>query len=227
MAARTSSEPATLSPDLPRAIPRPRHSAWPTRASAQHARTGHGAQDPPRPAGPPSAPSVTSYDQVRRRGSRSDWVRFSSWTWRRRSRRSSVSRCGTSRRGRVDRLPPGKRRVRRGAGPHAGAPAARRVVTAARRAGSAIGVVNPRRAGSPGRCGRRRERAPRAAGPVPGARQPVMIAGSLTPGRPFSTWPANRRRKAGSVSDTTVRSYQRLPARRSTGFRTVAPARTV
>lgn len=31
----------------------------------------------------------------------------------------------------------------------------------------------------------------------------LLSAGSLTPGRPVSTWPANRRVKAASVSQTT------------------------
>lgn len=57
--------------------------------------------------------------------------------------------------------------------------------------------------------------------------QPVMIAGSLTPAAPVSTWPASRRRKPVSVSDFTVRSYQRLVARRSTVCCTSAPALTL
>lgn len=53
----------------------------------------------------------------------------------------------------------------------------------------------------------------------------LAIAGSLTPTRPFSTCPANRRRNDPSASDT-VRSYQRLLAPRSTVCLTVAPGRT-
>lgn len=71
--------------------------------------------------------------------------------------------------------------------------------------------------------GRGRLRRPR---PAADAGQPVMIAGSLTPGRPFSTCPTNRRRNAASASEVTVRSYQRLLTRSDTVRRTVAPART-
>lgn len=54
----------------------------------------------------------------------------------------------------------------------------------------------------------------------------VPIAGSVTPRRPFSARPANRRAKVGATSQVTVKSYQRWPHRNDQNRRRSPPAAT-